>query len=351
MSLEIYPADFRTRYEINKAISIMMSVHYNDIGKLQITATTSDYNITALKSGNYVYDTEREAMYIIVSTKFDTNNSRIIANGYTVDWLLNKRCIARKHNISTIESDCYAVINENLRGLPRISTAPIKGYTEKFRTDDSGTSEDESALFGFQLMDEIQSVLDFGEFGRRMVWIPAEYRWVFEIYKGRDLTNGIHRVAFVEEQGTCSNLVIDNDISTFKNVAYTSYIYGDNEHVIEVGSASASERSEIWLASTVISEDGETQESTEKRCIANAIMELGRYINRQSFAVTIDADELGTRFNLGDIVSCVSNRFDVAFNARITGIKYKLDAVGERTEIILGDPILTALGELKLNGH
>jgi hypothetical protein len=46
----------------------------------------------------------------------------------------------------------------------------------------------------------------------------------------------------------------------------------------------------------------------------------------------------------------VSIRFGVSFHARITGVKYKMDATGEKTEIILGDPILTALGALKLNG-
>ena len=79
-------------------------------------------------------------------------------------------------------------------------------------------------------------------------------------------------------------------------------------------------------------------------------MELGKRIRRQSFSVSIDASELGVMYNLGDIVSCVSIRFGVSFNARITGVKYTLDNRKTKTEIILGEPILTALGELKLNG-
>ena len=79
-------------------------------------------------------------------------------------------------------------------------------------------------------------------------------------------------------------------------------------------------------------------------------MELGKRIRRKSFSVTIDPAELGVMYNLGDIVSCVSNRFSVSFNARITGIKYTMDNNKSKTEVILGDPILTALGAMKING-
>jgi prophage tail gpP-like protein len=57
----------------------------------------------------------------------------------------------------------------------------------------------------------------------------------------------------------------------------------------------------------------------------------------------IDPAELGVLYNIGDIVSCVSKRFGVRFNARVLGAKFKKDANSESTEIILGEPILTAI--------
>ena len=75
-------------------------------------------------------------------------------------------------------------------------------------------------------------------------------------------------------------------------------------------------------------------------------MELGKRIRRKSFSVAIDSADLGVAYNLGDIVSSYSH----GINARITGVKYKMDANSTSTEIVLGDPILTALGEMKLNG-
>ena len=252
-----------------------------------------------------------------------------------------------KRKVTNIESGVYGLIHDNLRGLTRISTADVKGLTEKF----SGDSADEATAYGGQLLDELMPYLDNGDLGHRMVWDPSTLSWVFEIFKGEDLTTGIHAVAFAEEQGTCSDLVIDEDTSTFKNFAYVTYRLSDEtEPVATVGSAEGDNRFEKWFKTSVSQEQDETADSCRKRAVAYATMELGKLINRKSFKVTIDASELGTRYNIGDVVSCVSIRFGVSFHARITGVKYKMDATGEKTEIILGDPILTALGALKLNG-
>ena len=347
MSIEVYPSDFSTRYEITHAISIQMATHYNDIGKLQLVVPVSDYNITALKTGNILFDTVRGTTYIIINTKCDTTDNRITANGYTTDWLLNKRSVAVKRKVTTIESGVYGIINENLRGLSRIRTASVKGLTETF----SGDSAEEATAYGGQLLDEIIPYLDNGDLGHRMVWDPSNLSWTFEIFKGADLTSGIHAIAFAEEQGTCSDLVINEDTSTFKNVAYVKYrLSNETEPVAIVGSAEGDDRFEKWFDTSVSQEQDETADDCRKRAVAYATMELGKLINRKTFKVTIDASELGTRYNIGDVVSCVSIRFGVSFHARITGVKYKMDATGEKTEIILGDPILTALGALKLNG-
>lgn len=351
MSIEIYPADFSTRYQLTHAISIQMTIYYNDIGKVQLTIPASDYNIQTLKTGNILYDTLRGTTFIIVNTKCDTTDNRITANGYTTDWLLNKRVVLQKNYVSTIETDVYSIINANLRDLPRISTATVKGLTEKYTVlpSDSDNDDDDGAIYGGQLLDEIMPVLEQAELGHRMIWDYDALAWKFEIYKGDDLTEGIHAVAFAEEQGTCTDLVINEDSSTFKNVGYVKYkLSDDSEPVAVVGDATEGNRFEKWFDTSVQQEDGETVDDCRKRAVSYATMELGKYINRQSFNVTIDASELGTLYNIGDVVSCVSVRFGVSFNARITGVKYKLDATGEKTEIILGDPILTALGAMKL---
>lgn len=352
MSIEVYPADLSTRYEITHAISIQMSVFYNDIGKIQLVTAANDYNINALKKNSIVFDTTRNTTYIIVNVKFDTVSNRITANGYTTEYLLNKRVVAAKKQITTIETGVYDTINDNLRDLPGISTAPVKGLPEKWQPDDPDTEENESEIYGGQILDVITPILEYGELGRRMNWNVNALTWEFEIFKGNDLTSGIHAVVFAEEQGTCKDLVINEDISTFKNFAYCEYsLSNDTTQIVTVGTATGGDRFEMWFSNTATQEDGETAQKTKERAISYAQLELGKRLNRQSFSVIVDASELGTIYNIGDIVACSSVRFGVRFNARITGVTYKMDTSGEQTSIQLGDPILTALGELKLNGN
>ena len=341
MSLEIYPSDFSTRYELKHAVSVQMSVYYNDIGKLTLVAPVNDYNIKALQVGNMLFDTDRNVTYILVNTKHDTDQSRITANGYTANWLLNKRCIASEYHMKTIETGVYAIVNANLRNMSRIVTASATGLAEA--TD--------AILKGGQLLDEIMPYLEEAGLGHKMVWDAENLSHTFKVYKGADLTAGIHAVVFSEEQGTAQELVINDDDSTLKNFAYaTGTLKDDVEFIENVGTATGDTRREVWFNTNVRQEDEESEADCRARARAYATMELGKRIRRKSFSVAIDSSDLGVAYNLGDIVSCVSVRFGVSFNARITGVKYKMDSNSTSTEIVLGDPILTALGEMKLNG-
>lgn len=341
MSLEIYPSDFSTRYELTHAISVQMSVYYNDIGKLTIVAPVNDYNIKALQVGNMLYDTERDITYIFVNSKHDTEENRITVNGYTANWLLNKRCIAAEYHLTKLESGVYALVNANKRNLARLSTATATGLTEA--TD--------VILYGGQLLDEVMPYLEEKGLGQKMIWNPDTLSHTFKVYKGADLTSGIHAVVFSEEQGSAQELVINDDDSTLKNFAYaTGTLNDDVAFVEEVGTATGDARREVWLKTNVMQEEDETSADCKARARSYATMELGKRIRRKSFSVSITPEDLGKVYNIGDIVSCVSVRFGVSFNARITGVKYKMDSKSTSTEIILGDPILTALGALKING-
>ena len=341
MSFEVYPSDFSTRYELRHAISTIMTIYYNDIGKLVLVAPVNDYNITALKVGNLLYDTDRDVTYYIANTKIETDTNRITANGYTANWILNKRCIATKYTLTNLESGVYEIINANMRDMTRLSTASVEGLSEITNT----------ILHGGQILDEIQPFLEEAQLGNKMIWDPDTLIHTFKIYKGKDLTEGIHAVVFSDEQGTAQDLIINDDDSTLKNFAYVKgQLRDDTDFVETVGTATGDNRREIWFETSVIQETDESVDDCKARAVAYATMELGKRIHRQSFSVAIDASELGVLYNLGDIVSCVSIRFGVSFNARITGIKYTLDNRKTKTEIILGEPILTALGEMKLNG-
>ena len=340
MSLELYTPDYSNRYEITHAISVQMSKYYNDVGKLILVVPVNDYNIEALKNDSILYDTQKKLAFVIKNVKIDTPQNRITANGYTTNHFLNSRVVASSVTVSNVESGVYSVVNGNMRGMSRVTTAAAKGLTEKTQV----------TLYGGTVLEQIMPVLANADLGHDMKWNHRTEQHVFEVYKGNDLTTGIHAVVFSDEQGTAKDLVINDDVSTFKNVAYVVSEYNDKKVVEIVGDAVGDDRHEKWFEVNLTAEDGETESQFRTRMRNHGAMELGKLIRRQSFSVVIDPAEMGVLFNIGDLVSCVSKRFGVKFDARISGMKYKKDAHGETTEVVLGEPKLTAIGEVKLSG-
>ena len=329
--------------EINHALSIQMEEYYNDIGKASITLPIDDYNVSAIENGGIIYDTVRDMSFVIRNYKYDTAKNTITVNAYTCNRLLNKRAIAQKNAITNIEIGVRSVIENNLRGLQNVEIGELNGFEDSTET----------ILYGGQILDGIMPILEVAKIGNRMRWDADRRVHVFELYKGRDLTNGIHSVAFSEEYKTAKDLVIASDDSVFKNVIYVPGTLKDDaetEIVVEVGTATGDERFEKWLNSSFRQDEEETELQFRERLKQIGLEEIAKLVRRHTFSVSIDTKEYGSAYKLGDVVSCVSRRFGVELNSRITSVKYTLDISGEKINLILGEPILTALREVKLIG-
>ena len=339
----VYNKDLTNFKEINHALSIQMEEHYNDIGKAIITLPIDDYNISAIENGGIIYDTVRDMSFVIRNHKYDTARVTVTVNAYTCNRMLNKRAITQKNTITNIESGVRTVIENNLRELPNVELGELNGFEDATET----------MLYGGQVLDEIMPILETAKIGNRMRWDSDRRVHVFELYKGRDLTDGIHAVVFSEEYKTAKDLVIANDDSVFKNVIYVPGTLKDDaetEIVVEVGTATGDDRFEKWLDRSFRQDKEETEAQFRERMNQIGLEEIAKLVSRHTFSVSIDTKEYGTTYKLGDVVSCVSQRFGVELKSRITSVKYTLDISGEKINLILGEPILTALGEVKLIG-
>ena len=321
MSLVLYTTDFSNQYEISHAISIQMSKYHNDVGKMTLVMPANAYNIEALKNDRILYDTTKKVAYIIKNIKIETKQNRITANGYTTNHILNSRVISSPVAVGNVEIGAYTIVNDNLRGLSRVSVAASKGLTE----------ENEATLYGGTVLENIIPLLASVDLGHDMVFNHRTGEHIFEVCQGADLTTGIHAIVFSDEQGTARDLVINDDVSTFKNVAYVVSEYEEAEIVEIVGDATGDDRHEMWLNVSLTAEDGETIDQFRARMRQHGAMELGKLIKRLSFNACVDPAELGVLYNIGDLVSCVSKRYGIKFNARVSGVKYKKDANSETT--------------------
>lgn len=328
-----------TGYHEIRANSYQTEEWYNDIGKFTLIVPPTNYNIQHLVKGAILYRNKINQAMIVTRVSPDTSQDRITVNGYTTNWLLNKRSITSSATISTVESDVYAAINNNLRSLPSVETAPLKTLT--------GTHS--AILIGGQLLEEIIPILKAVELGQRMRFDTKTRKHIFELYKGSDLTAGSHAVIFSDEQGTARDLKIEDDESLFKSVIYVLGTLTDGSATVRtVGTATGADRYEYWHDSRLKQESSEPLAAFQARLDASGAAEAAKRVRSLGFSVRVDPGEYGVKYRMGDRVRCVSRRFGVQFTAIIQGVKRTIQAQSETVSIVLGEPEITVIGEMKL---
>lgn len=328
-----------TGYHEIRANSYQTEEWYNDVGKFTLIVPPTNYNIQHLVKGAILYRNKINQAMVVTRVSPDTSQDRIAINGYTTNWLLNKRTISSPASISTVESDIYTAVNANLRDLPHVETGSLQTLTEAYS----------AILFGGQMLDEFMPILDAVELGQRMRFDTKTRKHIFEIYKGTDLTSGSKAVIFSDEQGTARDLKIEDDESLFKNVIYVLGTLTDGSTIVQtVGTATGADRYEYWHDSRLKQESDEQLAAFQARLEAAGVAEIAKRVRSLGFSVRVDPGEYGVKYRLGDRVRCVSKRFGVQFTAFIQGVKRTIQAQSETVSIVLGEPEITVIGEMKL---
>lgn len=333
MRLEIFEPDFSNRHRVSHTIAVQLSEYYNDVGKISITVPADNYNAGIFKVNSIVYNVDRGTSYIIKNVEINSAENRITANGFSTNILINQRVDRYSMVVLTnVERDCYRIINDNLRGMS-ITTAPLKGL--------SATGCD--SIYGQELLNGLMPILEKAGYGNRMNLDPTSFAYEFEIYQGENLTKetkGEKAVIFSDVRGSAQELIINTDNSLFKNVIYISGKFNDQYVTETVGDVDAlpDNRYEGYIEASINPNDGETEQQFRNRLKELARDEIKKCAERQSFDVLINPEQLGVKYNLGDIVTCHSARFGIQFDKRIIGVKYTLDQNGSKTKCILGEP-------------
>lgn len=336
MKLELFTPDLSNRHEITHAISSEFSDYYNGVGKFTVVLPMDDYNIGIAAVNSILYIVDRKLAYEVQEVQHDCDNNEITLNGYSLNKRLDRRVVAEKATISNVETDAYSIVTANLRGLP-IRMAASKGLTETVESTE---------IYGDELLSALKPVLTDAELGNRAVLDYKAKTITWEIYKGVDRTAGLDAVMFVQERGTAPGLVVDRDVTEFKNVCYceAQYKNAKDKFVVQAGTADGEERREMFATfSGDAQQDSESNADFEKRVKQYAALQLGSHLDRTGFDIDADADEIGTAYNVGDLVWCVSLRLGVKFKARITAAKFSQDVNGQSAKLVIGDPILTVL--------
>lgn len=375
MKLDVYSADFSARTTLYSAVSVSSTEFYNGIGKITIVAAGTERNRAALKTKNVIYDVSSGMTYIIVNVRYDAASDRITANGYSANWLLSLRAATKLVKmppgfkigpiVDNVETDIYSVVTDNFCLSVLFPTYKADGSSADLSRLDPRISVAATKDLGIHIvparrystysgdsfpcvLDIVLDCLDAVNLGHRMNFDPAAHTWEFEIYQGQDKRSV---AAFVEEHGTLGGVSFEFDVSTFRNVAVVPMFFaqawnrpGDTRAATMryFGAGEGADRYETILP--MQTEGSDESDYFEERVKKLAFEELSKCLSRQTFSVSgIDTADLGKKFNLGDLVKCVSNRLGIEFDARITCIRRTFDSRLETVALILGDPVLTVL--------
>lgn len=342
----VYDEDFNSLGMLQNYESLIWSEDYYGKGEFQIVCVDNKENIRLLKQGRYIYRKDRDTAMVIRHIKYDTQLNYITINGYTTNDNIARRIIYRTQKIKNIEQGMYDIITNNLRGMPRQTVAALKGFTETFDTQFTG----ENCLEACVKLSE-QSKIGF-----KNVFDYKNKQHVFTAYKGRNLaygnTEGNQPKIFSAEFRNLNNMILIDDMSIFKNVAYVAgFGEGDERTWIEIGNASGLNRYELFVDARDIQINEEIEETIEQyksRLYARGIQMLNEYIRQHTFIGSISPLRFGIDFDIGDIVSCKSDKYDVKIDTRIMRYEIRRENKVVTLNLTLGEPRISPQRQVKL---
>lgn len=348
MILHVFDESFTYRGRIENWISLSWTEQYKDKGGFSLEVYDTDKYAGLLRRGWYLYRADRKAAMMVISVKRDTEANTITAGGYTALHLLTWRTIAHAYSVTNVESGVYGFINAEIRGL-NVTTAPVKGLSAEY----------ECEIEGEDLLDAAAEVLGQSDYGIRANFDAVNKTHIIEVYDGADKTykDGVGGVVFSQEYGNLRALKVSEDDDLYKNVALvtgaanndprTVYYQYVSPEAIEAGAAN-------WRELLVTGEDQgeeETNPEWQKRQKQIGIKALQERKNTFCFECELSAQEFGSRYELGDKVTCKSQRYGLRFDARITEYQYESRQGAETVTVVIGDrPLNYVKGEIIRHG-
>lgn len=333
MILHVFDDTFTYRGRVENWISMTWKEEYKGEGKFTLVTYDTDKYAAILRHGWYFYRTDRPAAMMAVKVERDTKKNTITVCGYSALHMLTRRIVDTPHEFVNIEEGIYGMIDEDLRGLTQIATAAPKGLTEEW----------ECNIEGVVMLDGVLTMLNESDYGIRANFDHENKRHVVEVYEGQDKTYSEETggTVFSQEFGNLKSLVVTEDDDLYKNVAYvTGASNTDSATIYYQYVAPYAGEMENWRELLVQGENQEEKESTEEwqdRQQQIGMEALQEHKNALMFEVEISQTDFGTKYELGDKVTCKSKRYGLQFDTRIMEYDYNNDDGVETVKLVLGE--------------
>lgn len=316
---------------------------YYEIGEFEVYCEATNYNLNALKNGNYVKIPNKPYLWIIKSVQysFTEEGARMIsAKGYEAKWIIGQRIILAPCAISTnLATAVYNLISLNL-GERALDPRKINGFTQvqgTFNITISDTQATRENLWEF-----ISNLLKTNKCGSYSTFINNSI--VYNPIYGVDRSDS---VIFAQSMDNLLTSEYFEDSAEFKTYCRVVSTFKENETETDyvqdynIGGTNI-DRYEMVINSNINTKytdaNGNEQETTPTSDLYKGWQQqegknqLAENIIHKDFNAQIDIDFSQYKFEedffIGDLVAVRDEVFGYYSKARILKYTFKQDAGG-----------------------
>jgi len=330
MAYNVYNKEFLRLSLVDSFIHIQWSEDYQGLGNLVLVVSETERNVEIFKAGNFI--TRQDNQNAMIITGVDYGDNRLITVfAVSALNLLTRRIVDTTLSVSNAEQAMREAVNK-YRPFRDIALGSYNGFNIMVDPPFETTYE--------TVFDLCQNICRLTNLGMRMLLDSKNKRLIFDIYQGSARTNAIYSDIWGNLLGTT---LTTSDIQ-YKNVALVAgQGLNDERILVLVGNTSALEfeRFEMYVdARDLQQKDGEDLNAYKNRLITRGFEKLNE--NAKIFELNLDIpfQDFGLKFELGDIIKCNLERYNISVDIRIQGFTIKQVDNSETMTLDLGIPVL-----------
>lgn len=360
MELYTFDRDLNFKGIVDQFISLRFIRKYYGRGEFEMQCSLTLDTLILLKRENIVYKKgDNEACYIeYVHLKQDDDGKEIIVvKGKTLTGYLNRRIVWGTEIINnTAENAMRQLVDHNCinptdanRKINNLVLGAIKNFT----------AEVDYQVSYKNLGEEIENLSNISDLGHRIKFDVGNKKLLFEVYQGidRSVNQCVNPIAiFSKEFENVISQEFTDSLNNYRNIALIGGIGdGPDRKLAVVGSAEGLDRFEVFSDQRNLSNKDEDNNLISDVDYIKLLIEKGNEALAATkeiltFDGTIDANsnlKYKIDFDLGDIVTCVSKRWNLVLNARITEIEEIYEEDGKSINVTFGNNVPTLIDKIK----
>lgn len=328
MELYIFDSSLTFKGMIDNFTSLRWVEKYNLCGEFELHCDLTNDNLILLQEENIIYkkDSTEVGAISFINYKLDAEGKEVIAckGKFATSYLSRRLALGTNVITATSENIMRTLVTDNAtspidsnRTIPNLLLGAFNSYT---------IGNVDYTLSNKELLEDIINLTILNGLGFKTEFDVNTKKLTFNVYQGldRSVNQSVNsRAIFSKDFDNILEQEYTDSLDNYKNVAYGL--------TTSVGVSTGLDRFEMFA-------DNDLNVELGKRL---KITTFDSKINLQS-NLNYKVD-----FNLGDIVTCVSKKWNVTLDSRISEVESVYEENGLSINVVFGDNIPTLTDKIK----